>query len=189
MKETFTPALRSRRSRDAIRHVAAVNRPESVGYLMSASTTVVSTRTRRRRPRRVVGRGEQFPVQRLDQLGTAAAGQLADRRLVGHRRLEPDPAEPPPTDRVGHLDTQPLIAQPVAVLQEHQPQIGLDRDRRPPSAGIEERPKRNEEPPVIEQHVDLGELARQHPHPRRQQQLEQRTLRAYSAQHDGLDPY
>ena len=46
MKETFTPALRSRRSRDAIRHVAAVNSPESVGYLMSASTTVVSARTR-----------------------------------------------------------------------------------------------------------------------------------------------
>jgi hypothetical protein len=105
MKETLTPALRSRRRRDAFRHVAAFNRPESVGYLMSA------LHDRGVGPHRfdvhdtaLVGGGEQFPVQRLDQLRAAAPGQLADRRLVGHRRLQADPAEPPPADRVADLD-------------------------------------------------------------------------------------
>jgi hypothetical protein len=59
-------------------------------------------------------------------------------RAVGLRHPGPerDPAEPGPGDRAGHLPAQRLAAQPAAVLQEHHPQAGPDRDRRPPdSAG------------------------------------------------------
>jgi hypothetical protein len=47
-----------------------------------------------------------------------------------HPPAQGDAAKPLPGDRVGDLAAQQLIAQPVAELQEHHPQVGLDRDRR-----------------------------------------------------------
>jgi IS5 family transposase len=40
-----------------------------------------------------------------------------------------DPAEPPPGDRIGDFAAQSLVAQPIAELEEHQPQIDLHRRR------------------------------------------------------------
>ena len=69
-----------------------------------------------------------------------------------------DAAEPLPADRIGHLRAQPLEAHPVAVLQEHQPQIRLQRDRRPPQRRMEEPPIRLEEPRIIQHRIHRSEL-------------------------------
>jgi hypothetical protein len=106
-----------------------------------------------------------------------------------HRPTQRDPAEPLPGDRVGHLPAQRLEPQPVAVLQEHQPQVGLDRDRRPPQRGVEERPVRFEEHRVVQQPVNRLQLCRQPQEGLRQDRLPQRGLLVYRPQHDGLDPF
>ena len=62
----------------------------------------------------------------------AAAGRdLHQRRRVRHPATQRDPTEPLPTDRVGHFPAQRLKAQPVAVLQEHQPQFCRNPSGRP----------------------------------------------------------
>src|SRR5215203_5650440 len=52
-------------------------------------------------------------------------------------------------DRVGDLAAQQLIVEPVAVLEEHQPQVGIDRDRGPAARGIEVGPEGLDERRVV----------------------------------------
>src|SRR6478752_9102229 len=54
-----------------------------------------------------------------------------------HSGPERDTAKPLPGNRIGHLPTQHLIAQPVAKLQKHQPQVGLHRNRWTTDSSIE----------------------------------------------------
>jgi hypothetical protein len=94
------------------------------------------------------------PVQeRLVQLGhgvlAQAAGELDQRGRVRHLAAEWDVAEPLPRDRVGDLAAQQLIAQPVAVLVEHQPQVGIDRDRGTAAHRIEVGPEGLDEHQVV----------------------------------------
>ena len=160
--------------------------PSRSGSTTSASTTVVSART----------------LSVLITLFSAALASSASFRpatarspqrevifisVVGmrHRLVERDPAEPPPGDGVGHLAAQRLEAEAVAVLEEHHPQVGLDGDRRPADHRVEERPERLEEPLVVEQLVDLGQVAGQAQATLREDRLPQRRLRVYRSQHDG----
>jgi hypothetical protein len=69
---------------------------------------------------------------------------------MGHLPAQGDAAKPLPGDRIGDLAAQQLIAQPIAELQEHHPQVGLDRDRRPTNDGIEVGPERFPERRVIQ---------------------------------------
>jgi hypothetical protein len=85
--------------------------------------------------------------------------------------------------------TQQLIAQPVAELQKHQPQIGLHRDRRATDPGIEIGSERREEHRIIQQRIHPSQLGRQHQQLRRQNRVPQRRLVTYSSEHDGLDPF
>ena len=106
-----------------------------------------------------------------------------------HRHPERDPAEALPGDRVGDLPAERLEAEPVAELQEHEPQVGLDRHRGPAEQRVEVGPERREERRVVEQAVDRLELGG-HPEAHLGQDgFPQRGLRVYRSQHDGLDPY
>jgi hypothetical protein len=49
----------------------------------------------------------------------------------------------------------------VAVLEVHQPQVGLDRDRRAPDRTREPGDERRQEPIVAEQGIDRGQLTRE----------------------------
>jgi hypothetical protein len=51
------------------------------------------------------------------------------------------------------------------------------------------RRERREERRVIQQRINPGQLLRKPQHLLRQQRLPQRRLIAYSAEHDGLDPF
>ena len=53
-----------------------------------------------------------------------------------------------------------LEPQAVAVLQEHQPQVGLDRHRRATEGGVEVGPERLEEGRIVQQAVDRLQLGR-----------------------------
>lgn len=66
------------------------------------------------------------------RLHTNPAGELANRRLVRHPLAQTDPAEPAQMNRVRHLRDQRPIPPPVARLEQHHPNVGLHRDRRPP---------------------------------------------------------
>src|SRR6266699_2872667 len=72
-----------------------------------------------------------------------------------------DPAETAPRERVGDLLAQRLVTEPVAVLQVHQPQIRLDRDRRPANRRRQPRTKRRQEAILVEDRVNLRKLGRQ----------------------------
>ena len=148
--------------------------------MVSARTRFVFNTLRLDRP------GQQRLVQPVDRRLAAAGGDLHQRRRMRHPPTERDPTEPLPRDRVGHLPTQRLEPEPVAVLQEHQPQIRLDRDRRPPQRGMEELAVRREEPLVVQQPIDPHQLGRHHQRLRRQQRLPQRRLIAYRSQHRWL---
>ena len=72
-----------------------------------------------------------------------------------HRHAEWDPAEALPGDRVSNFAAERLEAQPVAVLQEHEPQVGLDGHRRAPEHRVEEPSiGLEEEQRVVEQLID-----------------------------------
>jgi hypothetical protein len=73
---------------------------------------------------------EQPGIELLKQLRARAPGELHQRGWVWHTPDEADAAEAPPGERVGHLLAQRLVPDPIAVLEVHEPQIGLDRDRR-----------------------------------------------------------
>ena len=100
---------------------------------MSASITVESI-LHRPRPKPLLPRrlDDQRARQLAHRLRAEPARELADRRLVRHPLRQRDPAEPPQMDRVRDLRHQRPIPPAVALLEHHQPHIGLHRDRRPP---------------------------------------------------------
>jgi hypothetical protein len=104
---------------------------------------------------------KQRLVQPLDGLLAQPAGELDQGGRMGHPAAQWDAAEPLPGDRVGDLPAQQLIAQPEAVLAEHQPQVGVDRDRGPAAPGIEVGPERLDERRVVQQPVHSGQLGGQ----------------------------
>ena len=85
----------------------------------------------------------------------APGGDLHERGGVGHRIGDPDATEAPPGHGVSDLGTQGLEAEPIPEAQEHHPQVGLHRDRRPTDLRIEERHERFEEHRVVEQAIHL----------------------------------
>src|SRR5690606_18178515 len=100
-----------------------------------------------------------------------------------HPPTERDPTEPLPRDRIRHLPAHRLEPEPIPVLQKHQTQVRLDRDRRPTMGRVEERHERREEPLIIEESVDPLELGWHHQRLGRQQRFPQRWLTAYRSQH------
>ena len=74
-------------------------------------------------------RGFSHPSRDLLQ-----GGGMGTEQPSGIRQL------PPPRDRISQLPTQDLKAHPVSVLQNHHPDVGLVRDRRPAIARVEVRP-------------------------------------------------
>ena len=104
------------------------------------------------------GLGQKRLVEPVYRRRPAARRELHQRGRMRHRPVQWDAAKPPPGDRVGHLPAQRLIAQPVAKLQKHQPQIGLHWCRRPPYPRIEERHERGEERRVVQQRIDASQL-------------------------------
>jgi hypothetical protein len=77
-----------------------------------------------------VGLLQQRPVHCSTTPGPQRAVILPSVDGCGTRGAQRDPAEPGSRDRVRDLPAQRLITQPVPVLEEHHPQVGLDRDRR-----------------------------------------------------------
>ena len=129
--------------------------------MLAATTVVVSARTCGCAAACAGPPGQQRLVQPLDRLLAHAAGELDQRGRMRHLTTQGDAAEPLPADRVGDLTAQQLIAQPVAELQEHQPQVGVDRDRRTTDDRVEVDPEGLDEHRVVQQPVDLGQLGRQ----------------------------
>ncbi len=129
---------------------------------------------------------DQGLVQRLDRRRSAPGRDLHQRRGMRNPSTQRDPTEPLPADRVSHLSTQRFIAEPIPGLEEHQPQIGLDRDRWSTQCRVEMGSERLEETHIIEQRIHPSELRRHHQHPRPQQGLPQRRLIAYGPQHRWL---
>lgn len=118
-----------------------------------------------------------------DCCGAAPGGELHQRRRVRDLAIDRDPAEPPPGDRVADLTAQALKAQPVAELQEHHPQVGLHRRRRPPDLRVEERHERGEEPRVVQQRIDPRQFFRQPQHLRWKDRLPQAHIDRSRPQH------
>ena len=127
---------------------------------------------------------QQRFVQPVDRPRAATLGDLPQRRRVRHPCPQRHPAEPSPRQAVGHLGTQRFEAEPVPVLEDHHPQVGLHRDRRPTVRRVEERPERLEEPRVVQQPVDLAQVARQAHQALRDHRLPQGRRFAYRSQHD-----
>jgi hypothetical protein len=137
----------------------------------------------------VLGRPvKQRLVQPVDGLLTQATGELDQGGRMGHPAAQGDAAESLPADRVGDLTAQQLIAQPVAVLEEHQPQVGVDRDRGPAAPGIEVDLEGLDEHRVVQQPVHPGQLGGQPEHPSRQDRLPQAGLRVAGPQHAASNP-
>jgi hypothetical protein len=86
---------------------------------------------------------------------------------------------------VGHLSTQRLEPEPRAVLQEHQLQIRLDRDRLPTQPGTEELDVRLEEASSSNNASTRTSSAGIPNASNRQQCFAQRRLLAYRSQHRG----
>ena len=101
-----------------------------------------------------IGLSQQRLVQLIHRIVPAALGDLHERGRVRHGVIGPDPAKAPPPERVGHLFAQRLEAEAVAKAEVHEPQVRLDRDRRPAQAWIEVRHERLEEDRVVQQVVD-----------------------------------
>jgi hypothetical protein len=131
---------------------------------------------------------DDLRVDRVDSRRAATGGDLHQRRRVRCSLTKRDPTEPQPRQRVRHLAAQRLEPEPIAVLQEHQPQIRLHRDRRPTEHRIEPSPERLEEPRIVQQHIHRHELDRHHQRLRRQQRLPQRRANTYSSQHGMMAP-
>ena len=99
----------------------------------------------------------------VDDLGTQAARQLADRRLVRHPLAQRDPAEAAQANRVRDLPDQRLIAPPSPRLDHHHPHVAVHRDRRSPGAARADRPclaDRREQRRIVQQHVQRGQISR-----------------------------
>ena len=107
---------------------------------------------------------------RLGQEGLVQALDAAEPQRVvifisvvgcGTRHSEGDPTKALPGDRVGHLAAQRLEAEPIAVLQEHEPQVGLDGHRGATEHRVEVGSEGLEELGIVEQGVDGFELGGQ----------------------------
>jgi hypothetical protein len=109
----------------------------------------------------LTGRLQQRGVQLRDQRLADPAGELGQRGGVRHPPAQRDAAKPLPADRVGDLPAQQLITQPVAVLEEHHAQVGVDGDRWAATQGGEVLAERRDEPGIVQQPVDRGELVGQ----------------------------
>ena len=101
---------------------------------MSASTTVESMRAARGDEPPLTRRrvGDHRPRDLLDHLRPESPDELAQGRLIRQALGQRDPTKPPQMQRVRDLPDQRLIAPARALLDHHQPQQPLDRDRRPP---------------------------------------------------------
>jgi hypothetical protein len=105
-----------------------------------------------------VGLRQEGLVQPLDRRGATARRDLHERRRMRDGGAKGDPTEALPRDRVGRLAPQRLEPEPVAELQEHKPQVRLDRHRWATQHNVEVSHERLEEGLVIEQAVDRFEL-------------------------------
>jgi len=133
--------------------------------------------------------GQQRLVEPGHRRRPTPRSQLHQRGRMRHRPVQRDPAKPPPSDRIGDLPTQRLIAQPVAELKKHQPQIRFHRRRRTTHPRVETRHERGEERLIREQRINASQLLGQPLQLLRQNRLPQRALIAYSTKHDGLNPF
>jgi hypothetical protein len=132
----------------------------------------------------VLGGGvEQGLVQRSDGLLAQAAGELDQGGRVRYLPAQRDAANPLPGDRIGDLAAHQLIAQPVAELQEHHPQVGVQRDTGAADARIEVAGQRGQERRGVEQGVDPGQLGGQPQAGVGQDRLPQRGLGVGGPQH------
>ena len=132
----FSPIIRAslRPSRASARTPCDAS-PASVGYFTSASTTVESTLTARGRNRfsrvaltinaRVSSLIVSAPSRRVSFLIVDSSGTRSDSEIRQNRRRWIE------SETSAH---QRPIAPPVALLEHHQPHVGLHRDRRPPIA-------------------------------------------------------
>jgi hypothetical protein len=93
-------------------------------------------------PRRLA---DQRPCQVRHRLSPDAPGELSERRLARHPFVERDPAEPSQVDRVRDLRLERPVSPPVALLEHHQADEALDRDRR---SGLGERRAASAPPPT-----------------------------------------
>jgi hypothetical protein len=134
------------------------------------------------------GLGQQRPVQLADRGLAHPAGQLDQGGRVRHLPTQRDVAKPLPGDRVGDLAAQQLIAQPIAELQEHHPQVGLDRDRRAADERVEVGTERLPERRVVQQGVHPGQLAGQAKQLTWQDRLPQAGLGVGGPQHQRSNP-
>jgi hypothetical protein len=105
-----------------------------------------------------------------------------------HPPAQGDAAKPLPGDRIGDLAAQQLIAQPVAELQEHHPQVGLDRDRRATNDGVEVGPERFPERRVVQQGIHPGQLDGQPEDGGRHDRFPQAVLGVGGPQHQRSNP-
>ena len=99
---------------------------------------------------------------------------------------DPDTTEASPGEGIGDLGAQGFEAESIPEAQEHHPQVGLHRDRRPADHRIKERDKRLEEHRVVEQVIHLLQPWWEAAELGREKCLPQRLLIVYlCAQHDG----
>jgi hypothetical protein len=139
---------------------ACSSRSASVGWSMSASTTVVSILSLRLRSTRSAASLPSSAV--LSWPITSEPGaKLAEGGGVGDGLVQRDAAEPAPRDRVANLAAEGLIAQAVPVLEVQQAQQGRDRHRGPPEPRGEVGAPRGGEALVVEVGVDAGEFVGQ----------------------------
>jgi hypothetical protein len=134
------------------------------------------------------GLGQQCLIELADRGLADPAGQLDQRRRMGHLPAQGDAAKPLPGDRVLDLAAQQLIAQPVAELEEHHPQVGLDRDRRAADDRVEVGPERFPECGVVQQVVDPGQLGGQPQDGGWHDRFPQAVLGVGGPQHHGSNP-
>jgi hypothetical protein len=78
-----------------------------------------------------------------------------------HLPTQGDAAKPLPGDRIGELAAEELITEAAAELQEHDPQVGVQRHRRAAEARVEVCGQRGQEAGVVQQLVDPGQLGGQ----------------------------
>jgi len=126
---------------------------------------------------------DQEAVQLVHDLGPVLPSQLAERGRVRDRGVQRQMAETPPMQTVRHFPHQNLIAQPIPVLQVHQPQIRFDGYRRPADQRAEALQVRIEESLIRQVRIDGRQLGAEGPRPRWQQLIPQRALRIPQPQH------
>jgi hypothetical protein len=123
--------------------------------------------------------GDQHARDLLDHFRAKAADELADRRLVRHRRRQRQPAKAPQMQRVRDLADQRLITPTGALLDHHHAHEQRHRDRRPATLARRDLPARGDwgqQRRIAQQLVQTREVPRRlvHVHLDRQRLIEQR---------------